>query len=425
MMTRADPNPNRQALAAEARANRRGVVDIALKLLGIPSPNPPGDTRAIAAAMLDLLNAMPGVTAERHASGEGIHNVVARLKGAGNGPRLIFNGHLDTFPLGDLQEWTASTTGAEIGGRIYGLGVSDMKGGLAASLFALQSLAAARSDWRGEIVATFAGDEETMGRLGTQFLLDHVAHAHGDAVICADAGSPRVLRIGEKGLIWLRLKAKGRSAHAAHVHRGDSAIDKLVAAMAGIAALRDFAVRAPAEVLETIAAASAVSEALSGVGESDVLRKVTVTFGTIKGGRLPNLVPDAAEATADIRLPLGVNVSEIKDWIARQIVGLEGVAVEWIQSYEPSWTDPESPIVGIMAACVREAMGVEPVVNMRVGASDARLYRAAAHPVVVCGLTPNAMGAADEFVEAEELMGLAEALTLAAFDFFGREEERR
>ena len=108
------------------------------------------DTRGIAAEMLALLNEMPGVKAELHASSDRIHNVVARLKGGRPGPRLIFNGHLDTFPLSNRDEWTASPTGAVVGGKVYGLGISDMKGGLAASIFALQNLAVARSSWAGE-----------------------------------------------------------------------------------------------------------------------------------------------------------------------------------------------------------------------------------------------------------------------------------
>jgi succinyl-diaminopimelate desuccinylase len=365
------------------------------------------------------------VKAELHAASDRIHNVVARLKGGRPGPRLIFNGHLDTFPLCNRNEWTASPTGAVVGSKVYGLGISDMKGGLAASIFALQNLAIARSSWAGEVVATFAGDEETMGQLGTQFLLDTVPEARGDAVICADAGSPRVLRVGEKGLIWLRLSAKGRSSHAAHVHRGDSAIDKLIAAIAKIASLRDLTVKSPSEVLDAISKASSVSEALSGDGESDVLRSVTVTFGTVSGGRLPNLVSDSAEATADIRLPFGVTVAEVKTLIQGHVDSVDGVSVDYIQSYEPSWTSPESPIVCTVASCVQEVMGVTPVVNMRVGASDSRLYRAAGHPTVVCGLTPNNMGAANEFVEAEELMCLGQVLTLAAFDFLNREVVRQ
>jgi len=70
-------------------------------------------------------------------------------------------------------------------------------------------------------------------------------------------------------------------------------------------------------------------------------------------------------------------------------------------------------------------MGLTPVVNMRVGASDSRLYRVAGHPAVVCDLTPNNMGAANEFVEAEELMSLGQVLTLATFDFLNREVVRQ
>jgi len=203
-----------------------------------------------------------------------------------------------------------------------------MKGGVAASIFALLNLAAARESWCGEVVATFAGDEETMGVLGTQFLLDTVPDARGDAVICADAGSPRVLRIGEKGLVWLRISASGRAAHAAHVHRGDSAIDKLMTALSRIAELRDLPIHGRDDVRSVIESAKAVSEPMSGDGESDVLQKITVTFGTFRGGQLPNLISDKAEATADIRLPLGFSAEDAKKAVMGRVRDLEGVSVE-------------------------------------------------------------------------------------------------
>ena len=84
-------------------------------------------------------------------------------------------------------------------------------------------------------------------------------------------------------MIWLTLRASGRSAHAAHVHRGDSAIEKLLQAISEIQKLRNMPVRAPQEILDAIDHASTISEQLSGLGESDVLRSVTVTFGTIAG----------------------------------------------------------------------------------------------------------------------------------------------
>jgi succinyl-diaminopimelate desuccinylase len=142
-----------------------------------------------------------------------------------------------------------------------------------------------------------------MGELGSQFLLDTVPHAKADAMISADAGSPRVLRFGEKGMIWLSMHARGRSAHAAHVHLGDSAIDRLLAAIGELRRLQDYPIAAPQLVLQAIDVASPLSEPLSGAGESDVLKSITVTISMIHGGRLPNLVADTAEARVDI-LPL-------------------------------------------------------------------------------------------------------------------------
>ncbi|MFT0862454.1 M20/M25/M40 family metallo-hydrolase [Ancylobacter sp. G4_0304] len=366
----------------------------------------------IAALVADI----PHITVERHPGAEHVMNLVLRLQGERSGPRLILNGHMDTFPLGNPAAWTADPAGEVREGRLYGLGSSDMKCGLAVILFALRRLAELREQLAGELVVTLAGDEETMGVLGSKLLLDTVPHARGDVMICADAGSPRVLRFGEKGMIWLNLSARGRSAHAAHVHRGDSAIEKIVDAISGLRAIRGLSVDAPQKVLDAIERAGPLSESLSGAGESDVLRMVTITFGTVRGGRLSNLVADYAEATADVRLPVGTSVAQVEAEI-RRIAALHAVEVEVTRRYEPSWTDPHHPAIALLARNCREILGLEPVVNMRVGASDARHYRAAGVPTVVCGLTPVNMGAPDENVEVDELKSLGLLFTLTAFDY--------
>jgi succinyl-diaminopimelate desuccinylase len=411
----------RASLKRDAQNRKRDVVDLTLRLLDKPSENPPGDTRSVAREIIELFDAS-NIEAKIHESATEIHNVVARVRGRGKGPRLILNGHLDTFPLGNLSDWTFAPTGVERDGKLYGLGVSDMKGGLAASIFALRNLAALRESWPGEIVATFAGDEETMGVRGTQFLLDNVPEARGDAVICADAGSPKVLRIGEKGLLWLRISATGRSAHAAHVHRGDSAIDKLMVALNGIASLRDVSVVNREDVRSVIERARSVSEPLSGAGESEVLKNLTVTFGTVNGGRLPNLISDGAVATADIRLPLGYSADDAKRAVNEIVAGIEGVSVDFTRAYDPSWTNPDHPLVKSLRWACQEILETEPVVNMRVGASDARLYRRAGIPTVVCGLTPYNMGAVDEYVDVDELCSLGVMMTMAAFDYLVAED---
>src|SRR5438876_1094379 len=79
-------------------------------------------------------------------------NLVTRIAGGGPGRRLVFNGHLDTFPRGDAASWTRPPLGGIIeDGRIYGRGAADMKAGLAASILAALLLAERRDAWRGEI----------------------------------------------------------------------------------------------------------------------------------------------------------------------------------------------------------------------------------------------------------------------------------
>lgn len=75
------------------------------------------------------------------------------------------------------------------------------------------------------------------------------------------------------------------------------------------------------------------------------------------------------------------------------------------------------PIVTAVVDACRDILGCQPVVNMRVGASDARLYRAAGIPTVVCGLTPHNLGAPNEFVEIDELVAVAKIQILAAANF--------
>jgi succinyl-diaminopimelate desuccinylase len=412
----AEVSDQRRALARAVAASSQEVVDLARALVAEPSPYPPGDTHAVA-RRIEAMLAGSGVEITRYGTLPHVMNLVVRVRGARPGRRLVFNGHLDTFPLVDADRWSADPNGEARDGKLYGLGVSDMKGGIAAIVFALRHLAALRDTLPGEVVATFVGDEESMGTEGAGYLLKHVPEASGDAMISADTGSPAVLRFGEKGMIWLRLDASGKSAHAAHVHRGISAIERLLDAIQDLKTLRDHPVDAPADVLAAIENSGPASEELSGRGESDVLRRVTVTFGTVQGGRLSNLVADQACATADIRLPVGVSVAQIEARINAIVARHEGVSVEITRRYEPNWTSPDHEIVQRVRRNCAARLGIEPVVNMRVGASDARHYRMHGVPTVVCGLTAHNMGSFDEHVHIDELRALGEIYALTAFDY--------
>jgi succinyl-diaminopimelate desuccinylase len=404
-------------LEAEVEAQRAFLIETTQKLVAVASPNPPGDVTAVAEMAAGLLQEIEGVRITRYETAPGIVNLVAVIPGAGPGRRLIFNGHLDTFPVGE-GKWTVPPLGGTLkDGRIFGRGVSDMKAGIAATLTAVRILARLRNRWRGELVVTLAGDEENMGSLGSRWLLENVPEAKGDAMLCGDVGSPMVVRFGEKGLCWVELDAVGHPAHGAHVHKGHNAIDRLRRALDGLKRLENLPVEAPAAVRSAIAAAKTISEPLSGEGEAETLQRVTVNIGTIEGGISPNLVPAQARAAADIRLPVGVSLEAVEAALHRELDDCEGVTWRIIRAYPPSFTPPDHEIVTRTVAAATKVFGKAPVSNMRVGASDARLYRMFGVPSVVFGCTPFNMGAPDEHILVDELIAVAKVHTLAAFGF--------
>jgi acetylornithine deacetylase/succinyl-diaminopimelate desuccinylase-like protein len=118
-----------------------------------------------------------------------------------------------------------------------------------------------------------------------------------------------------------------------------------------------------------------------------------------------------------VRLPIGVTLDEVKTALEARIAPMQGVRWRILQAYEPLYTDPTHEIVARTIDVATEVLGRAPVANMRIGASDARLYRMAGVPSVVFGCTPFNMGGPDENVLVDELVAVACVHTLVAFDF--------
>ncbi|MGH1573458.1 M20/M25/M40 family metallo-hydrolase [Methylobacterium sp. P31] len=134
---------------AESRPD--AVAAMALRLVRAASPNPPGSTKAAAGVAAAILSEhVPDAEIVLHEAAPGIVNLAARIHGTGPGRRMIFNGHLDTYPVGPVENWTVDPSGARDGNRLYGRGASDMKGGIAAAILAFSALAKVRSHWHGE-----------------------------------------------------------------------------------------------------------------------------------------------------------------------------------------------------------------------------------------------------------------------------------
>ena len=404
-------------LAARLESRRETLVDLCRSFVRIDSRNPPGDTTAFVEAVEAVLDSTAGIEHRRVVGRAPAVNLVARVRGAGPGRRLVLNGHLDTFPIGETR-WSHHPLGADLeDGRIYGRGACDMKAGVAALVLAFVTLAELRDAWNGEVVLALVGDEETGGVWGTQYLLANVEEAVGDAMLNADTGSSYVVRIGEKGNVWLEVEASGVANHGAHVHLGRNAVETLIDALAPVRALGTLDPVLPEAVERAIVEAKAISEPISGEGEAETLRRITVNIGRIEGGIGVNTIPDRARALCDIRIPPGVTVAGVKAQLASALDPRPDVSWRILASTEPSWTDPGDEIVRAVRENAAAVTGRDVVVNLRPGFSDARFYRHAGVPSVVYGVAANHMGGADEYATVEDLKTVFAVHALAAFDY--------
>lgn len=412
----------RTALLERIDADRDDALRLVSEIVRRPSENPPGDVREVTtflAAYLQGRGLAPRVIEPRPR--EGLLNIVVSVEGAGPGRHLVLNGHTDTFPIGDRSLWTRDPfSGIVADGRIHGRGVADMKGGLAASVLAFCLLAEIRHAWRGRLTLAIVCDEETMGPWGANFLVDHDPKLRGDAVIIGEPSSPRTVRFGERGFVWVRVTTRGQSSHAAYPHHGWNAIAAMVAILAELRGLEARPWPVPDEVLQRIDAARAATDELLAPGATDVLSSVNVNLGTIRGGTKINLTADHCEAEVDLRLPPGVPGAAMLQQVGRIVRGQRGATYEVLGRSEPNYSPPDHELFQVVSRAVTEVCGAAPALNIGAPGTDSRVFRRVGIPVAVFGPRPYNLGAADESITVADYLDTVRVHALGALDFLSR-----
>lgn len=410
----------RETVINEVRNRRSEILSLALALLKIPCETEKEDTSAITDYIKKTLSKREGITWKSCVKKGKIENLIVSVKGGGEGKTLTFNGHLDTFPVGDQSLWTRNPAGELVDDKwLYGRGAADMKGAVAAYLFTLLYLWEHREEWCGELRLILVGDEQRGGTYGTKYLLEEIPEAMADSVINGDMGSPYILRIGEKGLVWTEICAEGRGGHGAFVHQGINAAERLIQGIKEIGeALVKLQMRHGESALDgLIAASTPVLEHYGLKGESEILRAITANLGYIKGGSAINLIPDQAVAGMDIRIPCGFTTKQIMDILASVCRDNRGLSYRIVDAVEPNWTDPEETVVNVVKQNCDLVFRRPVTVTCRVGASDSAYYRQREIPAVNCGLTAHNAGREDEYVSVDEMVDLTAVFIMSAMDY--------
>src|SRR5437588_7066206 len=219
---------------AIATTLREEVTELLQELIRVDTTNPPGNETAAAELLRDYLEDS-GVSCELYAKIPERANLVARIPGRGDGPKLLFLSHTDVV-LADPSEWKADPFGGELReGEVWGRGALDMKGQVAAEAVAIASLARDGFQPNGELIFAATADEEVGAGFGAQWLCE----AHPDAVradFCINEGSGDRVELNgnayyfcaaaEKLSAPFRLRVRGRSGHASMPGIADNALVK-------------------------------------------------------------------------------------------------------------------------------------------------------------------------------------------------------
>lgn len=353
-------------------------VELAKALVACPSLTPAtGEVFDVLERALEPL----GFTVHRFLSGGPPHGPVENLVAirSGDGPHLAFAGHLDVVPGG--EGWTEGPfTPSERGGLLYGRGVADMKGGVAAFV------AAAAQARDGTTSLLITGDEEGPGEWGTRSIMDWMAERdiRPDHILIGeptcDAALGDTVKIGRRGSVNMWVRVQGREGHVAYPHRADNPLRRLADLLPR---LRDLPLDDGSRWFQP-----------SNLEITDVRT----------GNDAANVIPSAATIRLNIRFNDRQRGPDLERQL-REIAAEHGATVQVLHSGEAFVTEP-----GLLADALRNAIAAEtgrtPELSTSGGTSDARfLHRLA--PVAEFGLVNATMHKRDEAVRVDDLHALA------------------
>jgi succinyl-diaminopimelate desuccinylase len=415
----------RRALLQRIDADRDRLVGFLQAFTRVDTANPPGDTRAGSAFIAEFLD-RAGLAHRRIAPQETMPNLVASTRFPRPGHHLVLNGHIDVFPAGDRARWTHDPlSGAIVDGRVHGLGTVDMKCGTTASIFTYAYLSGLAGELGGALTLTLVSDEETGGRWGSGYLVEHHAdEVLGDCVLNGEPSSPHTIRFGEKAMFWLKLSVRTPGGHSAYPHVSKSANRIATALVRDLEALEALVPATPDKVARALAGPDvrAGAERGLGAGAAEFLQKVTLNIGVMRGGVKVNMLPAACEIEADLRLPVGVDRDEVRRAVERIVARYPEASWEEgaSQRVNATWSDPEHPMIGHLQDNVLALRGFRPPAIISLGGTDCRFWRAAGTPAYVYGPSPAGMGAPNESVSIDEFLHVVRTHTLSAFDYLSR-----
>lgn len=390
-----------QAILQDIESRRDELIQLCARLVEAPSVNPPGKTREVADVVIAYLQGK-GLSTDRIAIEDDVPNVVSSI-GSPAGPHVVMNAHMDTMLPGVVADWTVPVMSlTKRDGHLYGLGMGNMKGGLAAMCVALSALARHSQALAGKISLTTVSDEVMFGNRGTEYLLKQRPDLFGDYLICAEGPGDMHFAIAEKGLLWVDIEASGEAGHSSRALRNQTAAARLARFLAEVDALNEVYADLPPE--------------LDGInpGEGRLGLRVSANAGTLEAGPVRSLVSPTARAGVDIRVPPGLTILQLQQRLEQMASQHTGIRVSFPKAWSPSWAGRNAPIVRCMDAAIQEIRQKAPEHVVRLPGSDARHWRDKGVSAVCFGPQPTLSSGVDDYANEQDVIDCAKIYALSA-----------
>jgi acetylornithine deacetylase/succinyl-diaminopimelate desuccinylase-like protein len=415
-----------------AQIDKNELAQLACDLVNIPSPT--GQEKAIAEFILSWYQAK-GIKPIRQEVEVDRPNAVGILKGNGSGLSLGFNGHMDTSFTGtqeDLRmvanvEPDSELKGVIRDGKVCGLGISNMKGGIAAFMMAGKALKKSGIKLKGDVIfAAVVGEisrtpigpwqtKEYRGEgTGTRHLLTHGMHS--DYAVVAD-GSDMNIVWTQAGVVQIKITTFGKAEAAWGSKRSTHPMVKLNA------------------IVKMMKIIEALEKWAEGFEEKYIYKSPTgpiypkVNIGAIEGGApyRPNYFPGVCHLYVDIRTPPQVRPVTVQHEVEQ---ALSSLSIEYEMESYKSLLGHEGKAVEPLVRAVEEAYEfifgkkVKPEAPDRASIwTDTNIYNELGIPAVKIGPRGKRIGPRNEELDIDQMVKAAQLYALVALDICNRERK--
>lgn len=338
-------------------------------------------------------------------------NVVAILRGTGDGKSIILNSHIDVVPAGNLDDWQNEPfSGIIEDGKVYGRGATDMKGGTVSLLLAMEAIISLNIRLKGDVIFQSVIEEES-GGAGT--LATVLRGYRADAALIPEPTNMKLFP-KQQGSMWFRITVKGKAAHGGTRYEGVNAIEKAQKVINALLTL----------------------EKERNKGETDPLyQQIPIPFpiniGKINSGAWPSSVPDRAiiegrmgvspeESLEEAEVALENCLKELNkqdEWFQQHPVTVQWFGGRWL----PGSVSTEHSFMKNISAGYERILQKKPVVEASPWGTDGGiLSQVGKIPVVVFGPgTTEVAHDTNEYVEIEKVFQAAEVIALAIVNWCG------